>query len=372
MKTKLLSFVCAVFAVYTANATVRTVANFPPGSAQYPDVQSAVTAANAGDTIYVNGSPTPYNSGGVTINKQLVIIGTGYADSAEGNLNSIISGNVILDTLKTVPQSGSSGCQFMGISFTGQVYSGNRAIGGSDVFEPKNIFFSGCYFSNNLYVENDGWVIQNCMFYAGCSTEIAIDYSPVNSCIIQNNFFGPAPCNGNAFGFNPNPTLAPGLIINHNFFEDYFGGNACQYAIIQNNVFFFANAATSANLQNCQISNNLFYNNALDSLPTGTGGTANTVHNNYVTQPTNYQVNNTVSAQIAYPALLADSWQLRVTSLGHNAATDATDCGPFGGYYPINMNGSPIPPQMFQMNLSSLVPINDTLKVQFEARQQKQ
>jgi hypothetical protein len=368
MKTKLLSFVCAVVAAYTANATVRTVANFPPGSAQYSTLRSAMDAASSGDTIYVNGSPTAYDPGTDTINKRLVIIGTGYADSAEGNLNSIISATVVFDTVKTTPHSGSSGAQIMGIYFAGNVYTGQRQFG--DGFEPKNLFFSGCYFSGNLYVENDGWVIQDCMFYAGCSTELAIDYSPVNSCIIQNNFFGPGNCNGNAINFN-NTTLASGLIINHNFFEEGFGGTG-EYAIIQNNVFFFANALSSTGLQNCQISNNLFYNSAADSLPGGTGGTANTEHNNFIAEPTDYQVNNTLGAVQTYPTLLAYSWQLRATSLGHNAATDATDCGPFGGYYPINMNGSPIPPQMFQMNLSSLVPINDTLKVQFEARQQKQ
>ncbi|MGP8217113.1 MAG: hypothetical protein ACLQQ4_16205 [Bacteroidia bacterium] len=97
MRRHMLCILCSSLLVLSSSfvsATVRTVSNNPLGSAQYNDVQSAVNAANAGDTIYINGSGTAYNPSGVTLSIPLVFIGTGYADSAEGQLNSIISGAV--------------------------------------------------------------------------------------------------------------------------------------------------------------------------------------------------------------------------------------------------------------------------------------
>ncbi len=363
MKTKLLTIACALFAAYGVNATVHTVANFPPNSAQYPTITSAIAAASAGDTIYINGSPTAYDAGGVDVTKRLVFIGTGYADSAEGNLNSMISGTVTFDSVAGV--SGSSACQFIGISFQGGINNANNEY-------PKNVFFSGCLFTNgNLDVYNDGWVIQNCMF-ASCYAGLIIDYSPVNSCIIQNNYFTIGNCNGYSIGFSGN-VLAAGLIVDHNFFEGHFGGSIGSYAIITNNVFFYASAVSSTNLQNCQISNNLFIGSTRDSLPPGSGITTNTIFNNLIAPASlGLQLNNSLAAIQGYPGLLSYNWKLLATSIGHNSGTDGTDAGPFGGFYPINMNGSPIPPQMFQMNLSSLVPIGGNLQVQFQARQQKQ
>jgi hypothetical protein len=57
-------------------ATVLTVSNNPDRPAQFTQVDPAIAAAAAGDTIYVYGSLTTYND--FIINKRLVVIGAGY------------------------------------------------------------------------------------------------------------------------------------------------------------------------------------------------------------------------------------------------------------------------------------------------------
>jgi len=47
--------VMSLFALSAANATIRVVNNNNPSPGQYSDLQVAINAANAGDSIYVTG-----------------------------------------------------------------------------------------------------------------------------------------------------------------------------------------------------------------------------------------------------------------------------------------------------------------------------
>ncbi len=59
-----------------ANARIWRVNNNAGVVADFTTVAAAVTAAAAGDTIYIEGSATAY--GGSGLNKKLTFIGTGY------------------------------------------------------------------------------------------------------------------------------------------------------------------------------------------------------------------------------------------------------------------------------------------------------
>jgi hypothetical protein len=73
------SFVFALICtlvVFQATATVYRVNNIPGVDADYSTVASAISAASADDTLYIEGSYVSY--GTVTLNKRLVLIGSGY------------------------------------------------------------------------------------------------------------------------------------------------------------------------------------------------------------------------------------------------------------------------------------------------------
>lgn len=73
---KSLVLLAAVCMVMAANARILRVSNVTGSSAPYSTIQAAHDAANAGDTIMVDGSTTSYGTN--EINKQLVLVGPGF------------------------------------------------------------------------------------------------------------------------------------------------------------------------------------------------------------------------------------------------------------------------------------------------------
>ena len=111
MKTKLSLLVTALLFIYQVNAqNILTVDNSEGANAQYNSLQSAISAASAGDTIYVHPSITNY--GEIVINKELTLIGFGHSDPdkrtyitnanfSSNSSNSVISGFYITTSIFT-------------------------------------------------------------------------------------------------------------------------------------------------------------------------------------------------------------------------------------------------------------------------------
>ena len=86
MKTKktLFALVVSAFLLSHASATIIRVNNQvalnDAASKTYKSFNDAYTAAVNGDTLMIEGSPTPYSvtNSEISIQKRLVIIGTGY------------------------------------------------------------------------------------------------------------------------------------------------------------------------------------------------------------------------------------------------------------------------------------------------------
>ena len=72
-KLLILSAVCMAM---TAQATVLRVSNRTNSGAPYSSISEAISAAEEGDTIMVDGSNTSYS--GVTLTKRVVLIGPGF------------------------------------------------------------------------------------------------------------------------------------------------------------------------------------------------------------------------------------------------------------------------------------------------------
>jgi hypothetical protein len=328
-------------------ATVITVSNNPVGAGTYTDVQTAINAASLGDTIYVMGSPITYNSSGINITKRIVLIGAGYSVSGTENNLSTVTGSINLDSIAFGSQV--SGTQIIGI-YTYSINSSNYTY--------NNILIARC-FTEDIYTETgSGWIIENNVinqsidFYSG-STNIIINN------IVRNNFIdGSLYANGEMIG--------SGLLVDHNIFEGQI--STIEYATITNNIFFFADISASPDEGYNVYNDNITVYGTTDDLPFGTNTGAGNLNN--VTPSDVF--GSGLTGTVGYPALLSDDWHLVSGSPGHDAATDGTDIGIYGGSAPMpNFTGASTLPQMELLNVkNSAIPVNGTLNYEFKARVQ--
>jgi hypothetical protein len=207
-----------------AHAKTITVDNRVGSVAMYSNLQTAIDAANSGDTLLIAGSPTSYGS--IVIPKRLQLVGNGYylAENQMPGINmnhvhlqEVALGSTSSDTFK----SSSDGSQFIGIvadrvmgnSFTsnGRSYSGPardvlfdscriNSIGYHDpaytylwvTFSARRCWFSGVFAPpgctlRNCYVESlnarEGCSISNCILSAS-GTSSRAESSITNSIFV--------------------------------------------------------------------------------------------------------------------------------------------------------------------------------------------
>jgi hypothetical protein len=331
-------------------ATVITVSNNPVSGGQYNDVQTAINASAAGDTIYVMGSPIQYDNGGINVTKRLVLIGAGYNVNNTTNNNLITQiGSINLDSIAFNSQV--SGSQIIGFYVNG-------SIGVTNGYLINDILIERCYVSSAIYTNcSQGWVIQNNI--VNSSIDFYGNTDIITSCIVRNNFLiGGLYSNGQITG--------SGLLVDHNIFEAQI--STINYATVTNNVFFFAHISASPNNQYNVYTNNITVYSTADDLPFGDNsgtGDQNNVNPNQV-------YGSGLTGTVGYPALLSDDWQLVSGSPGIKAATDGTDIGIYGGSAPMpNFTGASTLPQMTELNIkNSAIPVNGTLNYEFKARVQ--
>jgi hypothetical protein len=137
MKTKItLLTAIALFIAMTMDAKVWRVNNRVNVQADFTTLNSAVSGASAGDTIYLEGSPNSYGNAGY-IAKQLTIIGTGYF------LNENDSSQVFKESSKVgymIFYNGSQGSVIEGITFLASYYSYGVNISTSNITIRRNHF----------------------------------------------------------------------------------------------------------------------------------------------------------------------------------------------------------------------------------------
>jgi hypothetical protein len=179
------TMICIAFA---SDAKIWRVNNNPGVMADFTDMP-AVFAVGSGvnndDTIHVEASITRYSA--FTMNKRLVIIGTGYflsgANSNPGlqaNTNPASLEYCFLDTL-------ASSSQFIGIEFSDGIYTTSGQ--GAD-----NITLTRCklnqisigFASPSAGADFTGWVINKCYILSS----IAAINRPVKNAAITNTFLG--------------------------------------------------------------------------------------------------------------------------------------------------------------------------------------
>jgi len=344
MKKTLLSILGTTALVLSANATVRTVNNGTITAGQYTTVQAAVDASAAGDTVYIHGSVTSY--GDVTLNKRIVLIGAGHKPTGtQYNLPTTLSNVYLSRGNSTTLPTGSiiKGINLSGISGTG----GSLPV--------NNILVERNYLASNISICGDNWILKN-NFVNNCYI------NDFNNVIISNNIFGSS--------FAIYQSVKPSVIITNNIFLNGFYLTYISYSTFTNNIIIEPGTLNNfSGTQNTYNKNVFIYADPLNFKifpPAGNTGVGNL-------NTTASQFVSTIPLNVDLSSARIYDWHLLTSALGVGYGTDGTDCGIYGGSYPMpNMTGVTTIPQMVSMDIqNSVIPVDGTLNVDIKARNQK-
>jgi hypothetical protein len=321
MKMKLL-FIALSISVY-CHATIRTVNNNNPSPGQFTTFAAAHTAAVAGDTLYISGSPTSYGTTNIT--KQLIVIGTGHNPDKQ---------NPLVSTFVAINCNTGSGSKFVGLTFTGNVTNAQNATYEYCKFNAIFIFsaapvtatFNKCVFTTQAIVNN-----------IGSNTAI------FNNCILTNSIGGGT------------STLTGGFASNCLFLGNAItsvGNNFSGFNFI-NNIFYGTSPQVTGTNISTGMTNNLSFN---------------CPNNNFNGTIQNGSLINVDPLFISYslPGFhYTDNYLLQAISPGHHYGNDGKDIGLYGGLtgFIFHMGGEPAIPQVRQMNTDTAVPVGQTMNV---------
>lgn len=293
--------------------------------ADYSNLQTAVDAASAGDTLHIEPSGTSY--GNLTLNKSLTLIGPGYhldenidlqaspvtsaitnLSLAQGCDDSVITG---LD-INAVYRSGSG-------SIADVVFTRNRLnlVSISGTMNISNLFFSQNYFySTSTYAIN-----------ISASTSYAISFTAVN------NIFYSA---STSYGYIAVGSNSTGIFINNNFDSSSV---ATQNSTFENNIF---SKGSVTNDGNSVYTKNVCHN---ATIPASNGNILN------VTPTSVYEDHPNTSSSFT----IDSRYQLKSGSPAIGAGVAGVDCGAFGGSSPYRLSGIPAIPSIYFFNSPSVV-----------------
>jgi len=349
-KTIVLSAVLAFTGLSSSDATVWTVNNNTNGPGQYTVLQTAIDdVANVldGDTLYVHGSYVSY--GNITLNRPLVLIGTGFSPDKDIPLVSEL-GTVFIGT-------DAGGSKIIGFNVTSTAWP-------LIVSEPNNIEISrnkltvqGGVTAISLNMSSSGYLINENVFIDG---RLSINSAP-NVTITNNIFY-----NNNSHIQNSDQNS---VVIGNNLFIGA-ANSSTSYAFssiantnINNNIFYGVSPNTGSN---CSFLNNLTFNTNQDELPYGT----NTGTNNIIVTSTDSLFVNVTPGDYVYNETY--DYHLVSISPGKNAGNDGTDIGHYGSFPRFIDSGMPAIPQVTKMNvINNVISQDDTLQINIKARWQE-
>lgn len=348
MKNIIIS-IAAIAATTFANATVRTLNNNNPTPGQYTTYAAAEAASSQNDTIYVSGSPISY--GNITVTKyNIMIMGTGHNPQKQNPLVSEI--DQISST--AVGQFRVNGIKCYSITL-------------APTFGAANLVISNSYVYDHIGVESDNFDsylnLDNNVF------EDLVSNQPIRVNIYGNNYLR---------GQISNNIIKGSLRVRKN------GGVVVDGDLdncnIKNNIF-LAGGTTNLfsdinTLNNSEFSNNIILGYSSTGIPASSAHYLNNlVYPTNIFASTGFNVAGTIISNplfVNYPCPLWNcffstsyDYHLSVSSPGHNAGTDGTDIGPYGGPYGATFTtyGEPHIPQMKQMNMPTTVVSGQTFNV---------
>ncbi len=317
--------------------------NAPTGPNVFSTIQAAVNAAADGDIVQVQPSITTY--GNASINKQLTLMGIGFALDKDIPLSSIM-GDIYLRN-NSDNTSNANGTIVKGLIFDG-IYLAYR--GTTPFFTLQNVLIQNCQFRESYstggteYGEVNGFEIRDCYI-----TQQLLWQNVMQGGIIRNNLIlGDISFyyNGNTgnniisnnilYGSIYSRSLAGNTLVLHNNFIGQKGTETAfatkfENCVVSNNIFYGSTPSiatggtSSAEFENNIFTNNLVYETGNDIMPP-TGGLGNTGTGNIVGQSPNF-----VNVQLLNTWSSGYDFTLQAGSPALGAGSDATDIGISGG-----------------------------------------
>jgi hypothetical protein len=324
MKKLFVAFLC--FAVsQVVNAKIWRVNNVPGVAADFTTAQAAHDGAAAGDTIYLESSPTNY--GDITTTKKLVWIGLGgFLNVNLGLQNHANTGRVNNITVN----AGSDGSIFQIANFDNQPTVSINAV--------SNISFIRSYLQGSLFINNTASHIS--------FTESFLDLGNGNFIV------GPT---STQFGF-----VFTNNIIRVNYIN--INNNAYQVIFNNNTLYTNGNPYNVLKIDNATISNNIFYNVGVTIL-NDAGYPSNVTSNLWVGgNNTNYVgTNGNIYAADATSVFIGGTspdaqYKLKPGSPAIGTGAGNVDIGAYGGANPYVVSLIPAIPTIYQLS----VPANAT------------
>jgi hypothetical protein len=343
--------------ILNVHATVRTVSNNPDIPAQYNNLQVAIDASAAGDTILVSGSATNY--GDVTIRKKLVLFGAGY--------NNPYGYNTIINYLYFVRQNasiGASGSRISGFYIQAYTYLQGSFAGGTPAEKKlENVVIERCrinyIFWNHSDVTYLNDTIRNCLFQSSYMHFTSASYTNV---IIHNNIFTSYYLYQNSGANLSSVFFRNNVALNQN--SNFFSSSTSRITnmVVENNIFY---DAEPQGCYGCTFNKNITYLNSNDVIP----GADNSGSGNKIGIDPQFTSYPFEGGGFSY----SYDFTLKSTSPGINAGTDNSDIGMTGGLMPYIPGSNPRIPQMTEVKFpdnASSVKIGGTLNVSFKAKKQ--
>ena len=303
----------------------------------YASLDSAITHALAGDTLYLPGGSYSFST---QISKRLHFVGVGYnPDSTAVTLPTQINGDISL-------LASASGGSMTGINFTGKIYFGSG-------LPAENYTFFRCKINEFISFVIYGWstIIKNNKFYENIIGNMS-GGGELNYFI--NNIFG---------GFGGFGGIGSNNIFKNNIFLNTSGGigNSNNF---ENNIFISQTTFRidrSIEFQNSTFRNNLFLENISFPYLTTNLGSGNIVNQTQASIFIN-QTGNTFD--------YTHNYHLKSTCPGKNAGTDGTDIGIYGGSYPWKEGAIPNNPHFQSVKIAPKTDANGSLNVNIKVQAQ--
>ncbi len=358
-KLSALIIVALFFLVLSAQSAILIVNNNVNNPDNYTNLQDAVDAATAGDTILVSGSETYYSATVpgtyISINKKLTLIGAGYNPYTQYRLASRLDGIEFTSDVDNNPSES---------TIMGFYISGSINVSGSDINYiqiHRNRIEGRIQFYNNSYSNWNYWSIRNNIISV-ISNSTSVSPGVANSNIENNIIFG-----------RLEYLDAASIIFSNNIFT--------RSASWSDNYFI--------SIKNCQFINNIFCGGCFDDQPSNCTFTNNII-NGYYGDGVNCSLNicegNIVDSDPTFVSVsnywfnYSYDYHLDTGSPGIAAGTDGTNIGIYGGLHPFpggdnvpwQTSAMPTLPQIYKMNvLNPTLPIDGTLQVKIEATSQQ-
>lgn len=339
MKKATFTLALLAFTIWSAHAKIWRVNNNAGVVADFNTIAAAVSAAAAGDTIYVEGSATAYS--GSTINKKLIIIGPGYFLSGtnsnsglQANPNPANVGYFGLD-------SAASGSVFLGLYNLNINNANDGGFGADDITISRcNLNTISTYWTPKAGCIANNWNITKCYInYIG-------NVVAMQNWNVSNNIF--------TGSLDMSNTSNSGNVVRNNVFRNavylynaYFANNIIYYTI---------------NFINVVVKNNLAIGN-----PSGFASYVGTNNNTSGhTDAAMFQglTSNSTDGQ----------WRLAASSPAIGAGLTvgtvvSPDAGAYGGPDPYRLSGIPPIPTIYSLTVPAAIPSgSSSMSINFSSK----